>query len=205
MIHIQRHQSNLFNAWYLTAELKIKDAVTARLRCSERRMRRMMMNYFKCKQYFLFLLVTVVIYSIFMTNSEDHVCHPVSKTQKVMNYSVDHPTCLSFSLWSQSALFRKLDWNVWGLIYRSRMNTWMWSSAIFHTHHPHPWTEYYYRCPRKLRREPFFTWTSITVSCWTLFTMCRAVWHAVKYFLRWPQISAEVGQFPLQLQMYNGL
>lgn len=79
----------------------------------------------------------------------------------------------------------------------------MWSSAISHTpvppqptHPPRPRTEYYYRCPRKLRREPFFTWTSITVSCWTLFTVCRAAWHAVKYFLRWPQISAEVGQFP---------
>ncbi len=132
------------------------------------------------------------------------LCSWCSKSKKIMNYSVDHPVNLLFSLWWQSALFRKLDWNVWGLIYRSRMNTWMWSSAIFHTH-SRPRMEYYYRCPRKLRREPFFTWTSITVSCWTLFTMCRAVWHAVKYFLHWPQISAEVGQFPLQLRMYDEL
>lgn len=122
MILTRLHQSNLFYAWYLTAEIKIKDAVT-RLGELER-----MRNYFKLK----LSLPVVIIYSA--ANSEDHACHPVSNAQKVMNYSADHPTCLSFSLWWQSALFRKLDWNVWGLIYRSRMNTWMWSSAIFHTH-----------------------------------------------------------------------
>lgn len=31
----------------------------------------------------------------------------------------------------------------------------------------------------------------------------EAVWHTVKYFLRWPQISTEVGQFPLQLQAHK--
>lgn len=43
-----------------------------------------------------------------------------------------------FRLRWQSALFRELDWTVWGLIYRSGMNTWMWSSAIFHRRRPHP-------------------------------------------------------------------
>lgn len=76
-------------------------------------------------------LFTVLILSITCV-TRVRKCNKKQK-KKVVNYSVDHATYLPFSLWWQSALFRKLDWNVWGLIYRSGMNTWMWSSAIFHT------------------------------------------------------------------------
>lgn len=72
-----------------------------------------------------------------MANSYDHARRPVpnvgkrEEAHKSFLWSAGVPP---LSLRWQSALFRKLDWSVWGLIYRSGMNTWMRSSAIFHTH-----------------------------------------------------------------------
>lgn len=76
-------------------------------------------------QYILWLILTIM-HAVLFPMSEN--------VKKLINPSSDQPAYLPFSLRWQSALFRKLDWSVWGLIYRSRMNTWMRSSAIFHTH-----------------------------------------------------------------------
>lgn len=84
MILTRLHRSHLFYAWYLTAEIKIKDAVTEL---------EGMRNYVKWKQYFLFLLCTEIIYSTvcFTANSADHVCQPVSNAHELFCWSPNMP------------------------------------------------------------------------------------------------------------------